>query len=91
MLRGRGHKRLVVLSDIILSLSFFFCSMLYPSFMSAFNKVNQEPEFSLPMCYQVQPLPDPRTKIAQFSDETLFYIFYSFTRDAIQDSAAQEL
>lgn len=35
--------------------------------------------------------PPGTTKTAQFSDETLFYMFYSAPRDALQEIAAQEL
>ncbi|KAF8635824.1 hypothetical protein AX15_000023 [Amanita polypyramis BW_CC] len=51
-----------------------------------------EPDFRLPNCYaNVQaPAPGP-TKAAAFSDETLFFMFYSSPRDALQEVAAQEL
>ena len=49
-----------------------------------------EPEYLLPPCYTLTgslPLP----KMSLFTDETLFYIFYAFARDAAQEAAAQEL
>ncbi|KAG8980453.1 hypothetical protein FRC05_006085 [Tulasnella sp. 425] len=50
-----------------------------------------EPEFHLPPCYNVQaPAPGPQ-KVASFSDETLFFMFYSSPRDTLQEVAAQEL
>jgi len=49
-----------------------------------------EPEFTLPSCYIVHP-PSASTKIGQFSDETLFFIFYTQPRDVIQEAAASEL
>jgi CCR4-NOT transcription complex subunit 2 len=50
-----------------------------------------EPDFHLPACYNVQtPAPGPG-KAAAFSDETLFFMFYSSPRDALQEVAAQEL
>ncbi|GAA5860710.1 hypothetical protein JCM3774_006261 [Rhodotorula dairenensis] len=52
--------------------------------------LNIEPEFTLPACYNVQP-PPANTKIGNFSDETLFFIFYSQPRDAMQEMAAHEL
>ncbi|SCV73952.1 BQ2448_6382 [Microbotryum intermedium] len=52
--------------------------------------LNIEPEFHLPSCYNVQP-PPAQTKIGNFSDETLFFIFYSQPRDAMQEMAAHEL
>ncbi|KAG8998606.1 hypothetical protein FRB93_013538 [Tulasnella sp. JGI-2019a] len=50
-----------------------------------------EPEFHLPLCYNVQaPAPGPQ-KVGAFSDETLFFMFYSSPRDTLQEIAAQEL
>lgn len=53
-------------------------------------QLNIEPDFHLPACYNVQP-PPAHTKVSQFSDETLFYIFYTSPRDLMQEAAAQEL
>lgn len=50
-----------------------------------------EPEFHLPSCYNVQPPPPAQNKVANFSDETLFFIFYSTPRDMLQEVAAMEL
>ena len=51
-----------------------------------------EPDFHLPACYlSVQAPPPGPTKAAMFSDETLFFMFYSSPRDAMQEVAAQEL
>ncbi|EIM86148.1 uncharacterized protein STEHIDRAFT_80361 [Stereum hirsutum FP-91666 SS1] len=50
-----------------------------------------EPDFHLPTCYNVQPPPPGPSKAAAFSDETLFFMFYSSPRDALQEVAAQEL
>ncbi|KZT12175.1 uncharacterized protein LAESUDRAFT_691377 [Laetiporus sulphureus 93-53] len=50
-----------------------------------------EPDFHLPACYNVQPAPPGPNKAAAFSDETLFFMFYSSPRDALQEIAAQEL
>ncbi|GAA5867055.1 hypothetical protein JCM1840_001469 [Sporobolomyces johnsonii] len=69
---------------------------LYSSFITpwsdskAASMLNIEPEFHLPSCYNVQP-PPANTKIGNFSDETLFFIFYSQPRDAMQEMAAHEL
>ncbi|KAK4049865.1 transcriptional regulator [Microbotryomycetes sp. JL201] len=52
--------------------------------------LNIEPEFHLPSCYNVQP-PPAQSKISNFSDETLFFIFYSQPRDVMQELAAHEL
>jgi hypothetical protein len=50
-----------------------------------------EPDFHLPGCYNVQPPPPGPGKAAAFSDETLFFMFYSSPRDALQEIASQEL
>lgn len=50
-----------------------------------------EPDYHLPGCYNVQPAPPGPNKAAAFSDETLFFMFYSSPRDALQEVAAQEL
>jgi CCR4-NOT transcription complex subunit 2 len=46
---------------------------------------------ALPNCYEVPQVVNPKTKISTFSDETLFYIFYTMPRDELQDLAAAEL
>ncbi|TCD65827.1 hypothetical protein EIP91_002177 [Steccherinum ochraceum] len=50
-----------------------------------------EPDFHIPGCYNVQPPPPGPLKAVAFSDETLFFMFYSSPRDAMQELAAQEL
>ncbi|EMD39642.1 hypothetical protein CERSUDRAFT_71526 [Gelatoporia subvermispora B] len=50
-----------------------------------------EPDFHLPGCYNVQPPPPTPGKVAAFSDETLFFMFYASPRDQLQEIAAQEL
>lgn len=47
--------------------------------------------FKLPACYKNVNPPPAISKIFQFSDETLFYIFYTMPRDVMQEAAAQEL
>ncbi|PWY98773.1 hypothetical protein BCV70DRAFT_164276, partial [Testicularia cyperi] len=70
---------------------------LHASFITPWSENNMlaasrvEPEFTLPSCYNVQPPPPAQSKIASFSDETLFFIFYSTPRDVLQEVAAQEL
>ncbi|ODQ51605.1 hypothetical protein SAICODRAFT_59826 [Saitoella complicata NRRL Y-17804] len=67
---------------------------LYASFNSPWMETNNkdvEPVYHLPACYNVQPPPPAHTKIQSFSDETLFYIFYSMPRDVMQEYAAAEL
>ena len=70
---------------------------LHPSFVTPWSQdpalasMQVEPAYQLPNCYNVQPPPPAQTKMASFSDETLFFIFYSTPRDVLQEVAAQEL
>ena len=50
-----------------------------------------EPEFQLPGCYTVVNTQPVHSKIASFSDETLFYIFYTMPRDIMQEVVVSEL
>lgn len=50
-----------------------------------------EPEYHLPQCYASVQAPPAQSKVAHFTDETLFFVFYSQPRDAMQELAAQEL
>ncbi|KAJ3120872.1 hypothetical protein HK098_004188 [Nowakowskiella sp. JEL0407] len=64
----------------------------------------KNPKFELPDCYNIQDTesttnsssgvptaPPILSKVNSFSDETLFYIFYTLPREAVQEAAAQEL
>eukprot|EP01118_Nematostelium_gracile_P002216 TRINITY_DN12449_c0_g1_i1.p1 TRINITY_DN12449_c0_g1~~TRINITY_DN12449_c0_g1_i1.p1 ORF type:complete len:462 (-),score=63.12 TRINITY_DN12449_c0_g1_i1:5-1369(-) len=67
---------------------------LYSTFASPWAKgpSRREPEFYIPMCYYMQTqLQSPMLKMSLFSEETLFYIFYSMPKDTLQIIAAQEL
>lgn len=68
---------------------------IYSNFITPWTGSNAavgvEPEFHLPSCYNVQPPPPSTTRVVSFSDETLFFMFYSSPRDALQEVAAQEL
>lgn len=68
---------------------------IYSNFITPWTGSNAavgvEPEFHLPSCYNVQPPPPGPTRVVAFSDETLFFMFYSSPRDALQEVAAQEL
>ncbi|RUP42722.1 hypothetical protein BC936DRAFT_138176, partial [Jimgerdemannia flammicorona] len=70
---------------------------LYATFTSPWSDtqttagLNIEPEYHLPPCYNVQAAPPAQQKIRGFTDETLFYVFYSMPRDVLQEAAAQEL
>jgi len=66
---------------------------LYNTFISPFaDSPKKDPEYFLPRCYYIQaPLQPPNMKMDLFSEETLFYIFYSTPLDSLQLIAAEEL
>jgi len=66
---------------------------LYSTFASpwAEGPSRREPEFSLPMCYYMQPPTLKSGHIQKFQLETLFYIFYMLPKDTLQAVAASEL
>lgn len=49
------------------------------------------PDFHLPAAYNVNNVPIVHTRISNFADETLFFLFYTYTRDVMQETAAAEL
>jgi CCR4-NOT transcription complex subunit 2 len=49
------------------------------------------PSFRLPDCYNVTNVTPVETKIGNFSEDTLFYVFYANPGDVTQHLAAQEL
>lgn len=55
------------------------------------SAVPLEQDFSLPACYNVANIQPLQSRIPGFSDETLFYIFYSMPRDIMQELVAEEL
>ncbi|KAJ1918505.1 transcriptional regulator [Tieghemiomyces parasiticus] len=71
--------------------------LLYATFttpwidQSQANLSHIRPEFSLPACYQVRPRRSAMERLQHFSEETLFYIFYTMPRDELQETAAYEL
>ncbi|KAG0213706.1 hypothetical protein BGX28_003650 [Mortierella sp. GBA30] len=78
-----------------LGLSLNSAEPLYGTFASPWFEVTSsadvEAEFHVPACYNVQPPPPAQAKLSAVLDETLFYMFYSMPRDALQDAAAAEL
>ncbi|KAJ1971178.1 transcriptional regulator, partial [Dimargaris verticillata] len=71
--------------------------LLYATFttpwidQSQANLSHIKPEFSLPSCYQVQPRRPAAERLDRFTEETLFYVFYTMPRDELQVKAAQVL
>lgn len=49
------------------------------------------PKFTLPECYKVRSVVPQQQKLQNLSDETLFYIFYTMPKDAMQEAVAVEL
>eukprot|EP01095_Lingulamoeba_sp_RSL-Kostka_P005193 TRINITY_DN16536_c0_g1_i1.p1 TRINITY_DN16536_c0_g1~~TRINITY_DN16536_c0_g1_i1.p1 ORF type:complete len:556 (+),score=149.41 TRINITY_DN16536_c0_g1_i1:2-1669(+) len=66
---------------------------LYNTFLSPFDdSPKRDPDFYLPRCYYIQaPMQPPHMKMNLFSEETLFYTFYSTPKDSLQLYAASEL
>ncbi|KAJ3096250.1 hypothetical protein HDU97_006083 [Phlyctochytrium planicorne] len=68
---------------------------LHPTLLSVYSDIPSEstdPVYTTPSCYRIpHTLPHPLTKLKAVSEETLFYIFYAFPRDSLQEVAAQEL
>jgi CCR4-NOT transcription complex subunit 2 len=66
---------------------------LYSTFASPWAEAPtmREPQFSLPMCYYMQPPPLKTSHLSKFQLETLFYIFYAMPKDVLQAYSAQEL
>ncbi|KAI5296384.1 hypothetical protein KEM52_003248 [Ascosphaera acerosa] len=68
---------------------------LYSTFTSPFAPANATvppmPEYTLPACYNVANVQPLQSRMTGFSNETLFYIFYSMPRDIMQEFAAEEL
>lgn len=67
---------------------------LYPTFAGPFANFATrplQPRFVLPQCYTVLNTHKLEEKVPSFSDETLFYMFYTMVRDVMQEVAAIEL
>jgi CCR4-NOT transcription complex subunit 2 len=69
-------------------------SPLYPTFGVPFDNAGPRPvipDFHLPVAYAVNNVPPLEQRIQNFTDDTLFAIFYQYPRDVKQELAAQEL
>lgn len=70
---------------------------LHSTYMGPFASNNGPPprpldsEYHLPSCYTVQNVVPLQQRINGFTEETLFYIFYSSPRDIMQEWVAEEL
>lgn len=76
---------------------------IYSTFMTPFSDTptavaagtapasNGEPVYTLHSAYTSLRSPAPLARMKDFSDETMFYIFYAMPRDVLQEAAAQEL
>ncbi|KAJ2579160.1 transcriptional regulator, partial [Coemansia sp. RSA 1836] len=69
---------------------------VYPTFGSPWTDQTQaygliEPDFKLPPCYNASQPPHAVTRMPSFTDETLFYMFYTMPREELQLAAAEEL
>ncbi|KAL2040439.1 hypothetical protein N7G274_006882 [Stereocaulon virgatum] len=67
---------------------------LWPTFAGPFAEPGSrpmQPDFTLPECYTVDNVNRVKDKIPGFSDETLFWIFYTQPQDILQEFAASEL
>jgi len=71
------------------------CRPLHTSFASPFvssmSAIPLEQDFAVQSCYNVANIQPLQSRIPGFSDETLFYIFYSMPRDIMQELVAEEL
>eukprot|EP00007_Cunea_sp_BSH-02190019_P004178 CAMPEP_0174229996 /NCGR_PEP_ID=MMETSP0417-20130205/835_1 /TAXON_ID=242541 /ORGANISM="Mayorella sp, Strain BSH-02190019" /LENGTH=470 /DNA_ID=CAMNT_0015307613 /DNA_START=57 /DNA_END=1466 /DNA_ORIENTATION=- len=75
-----------------LGLNLSSSTSLYSTFASPFadKPTRRSPEYHLPLCYYI-PMQPATAKMTEFSDETLFYMFYNLPRDRLQIAAAREL
>ena len=98
MLPGRNNdptSSLIMGQDIsTLGIDFDNPEPLFPTFSTPFAEPNARPaipDFQLPAAYSVNNVPTLQSRIGNFSDETLFAIFYQYPRDVMQEIAASEL
>lgn len=98
MLPGRNseHSSSLIMGQDLgnLGLDFDSTEPLHTTFSTPFADPSSRPavpEFRLPESYSVNNVPPLHTRIGNFTDETLFAIFYQYTRDVMQEVAANEL
>ena len=67
---------------------------LHPTFAGPFAEQGLrplQPDYVLPECYTVDNVHKVKEKVMNFSEETLFYIFYTQPKDIMQEMAAEGL
>lgn len=93
--RSEGEPGIVMGQDLnTLGVDFDSAEPLFPTFSTPFADATSRsaiPDFTLPIAYTVSNVPPLHVRINTFSDETLFAIFYQYTRDVMQEIAAAEL
>jgi CCR4-NOT transcription complex subunit 2 len=58
---------------------------------TAHTRLPLDADYTLPACYRVANVQALHERIPSFSEETLFYIFYSSPKDLVQELVADEL
>ncbi|CCH41342.1 CCR4-NOT transcription complex subunit 2 [Wickerhamomyces ciferrii] len=66
-------------------------SKTFPSPWIETSRSEVEPQYQIKDFLKIEKIPDISEKLSLFSDETLFYIFYSRTRDVLQELSARVL
>ena len=93
--RGENASSFVMGHDLnSLGIDFDSPDPIFPTFTTPFADATSRPaipEFQLPAAYSVNNVPALHTRMSNFADETLFAIFYQYTRDVMQEIAAAEL
>ena len=81
----------------MVSLDYTNIRPLYPSFVTPWIDPNShqqairvEEQYHLPACYNVVA-PPVQTKIPNFTEDTLFFAFYTSPQDVLQLEVAEEL
>jgi CCR4-NOT transcription complex subunit 2 len=86
----------VHMRDILAEMELILRRPLYPTFIQPWAEpdtlqgVYLEEEYRIPQCYNVNT-PPASGKMGMFSEDTLFYAFYSTPRDVLQMEVAAEL
>lgn len=66
-------------------------SETFPSPWVETSRSEVEPEYKTPVEFKVGDVPPIQEKLTLFTDETLFYLFYTRPRDVLQELSAREL